>query len=314
MYRTIWDQIRLYLSLKEPATERSYAYAVADWCKHLGGYGWGTPNAAKAMLRATSQDALGYISKLRRRMMPDGETAADATVRVRYAALRGIYEYLVDSEVCQRNPFRAAGRAISWRQHRQKRPTKLIPFDAIPRLLRLPDRSTRWGVRDRAIIAVLFGGGLRRSELQRMRLDDIQTTPEGVPFLRIRAPKGGYELHKALPEWAWACLSELVSQRKSEGATERSPIFVFYYVDGRAGRGLSVETIYRTYRMYTAIAGVEAAPHSARATYASKMKADGHEDREVAEALGHSSTRQVQTYDKRVRGVATSPARKLKYG
>lgn len=112
-----------WLELKASGTRRNYRTAVLQWDGWLNGR------------EATPELAIGFIASLKR------NRKADATIKSRYHALHSWYEYLELIGLVGRNPFRAVGKAISIRQEKQVRPTRLIPFDAVLKLLELPSKD-----------------------------------------------------------------------------------------------------------------------------------------------------------------------------
>jgi integrase/recombinase XerD len=255
-----------------------------------------------------------FVKWLRNRKGGDGKRVADTTVAQRIAILRRIFRHLIDIGVRVGNPIGVVSDVIPLRQRVQKRPTKLIPFDAVQNILDAPDASTKEGIRDRALLALLFGGGLRRSEAIKLNIGDIGEGNDGVPFLILRATKAGQNQTQSLPTWAWKRVLKYLEQRDDDISAPQSPLFVFYYKNGEPGRRMSDTTLARIYKRYAASVGiVGAAPHSARATAVTRLKEMGYEDRDVANFLRHSTEHMVRVYDKRGRGPARNPGRLLEY-
>jgi len=269
----------------------------------------------KAAREMNGQRALTFVVWLRAQKANDGKKLADNTVHQRIAILRRLFRHLHAIGEIERNPFYDINDAIPKRRRVQKRPTKMIPFDLVPKLLDLPANNTKKGIRDRALLALLFGGGLRRGEVEKLNVGDVSTTVDGVPYLILREPKSGWNQTQSLPEWAWERFSSLISQRKTEGADETSALFTFYYTDGRPRGRLSDETIRRIYLEYCDELGVPgASPHSARATAASLLKAKGFEDRAVSDFLRHTTDSMVRAYDKRMRSPNDNPGILIDFG
>lgn len=305
--------MRVFGGLKSEATARGYRSALkvlAEWFE----VEWDSLEFESAIKALSVQSCMSFVLWMKNRPGQLETKAADETVRLRIVLLRRLFRHFAAVEFVTKNPFDAVSDSIPLRRKRQKRPTKMIPFDRVVQIIEAPSAVTRDGIRDRALLALLFGGGLRRSEVAKLNIDDIRTTADGVPYLLIREAKSGSDQEQALPEWAWERFSILVSQRKSEGAVEGEPLFVFYYDDGRARGRLSVETIRRMYRNYCAALGVAgASPHSARSTAASFLDKAGYTARQIADFLRHSTTQSVDTYIKNIRGPAESCAPSVVY-
>lgn len=296
-----------YLSLKSPHTKRGYLVVIRDWLAFC------SQDPEIAFRTCNTELALRYFASLRTRVLRDGTRLGDATISHRIAVLKALFQFLQDSEYRTGNPFALVRKAIPRSQANQKRPTALIPFAKVNEILALPDLRTKEGVRDLALLSIAFGGGLRRSEVLSLMLGSIKVGAEGVFYLELLRTKAGRKQEQPLPEWAWKHVNSLLVQRYSEGGSERSKLFVTYKNGGGIRDGMNESTLYRIYREYAHRVGIKAAPHSARATAATQLKMLGFEDREVAGFLRHSSTKQVEIYDKRFRELGENVGVKLSY-
>lgn len=346
----VWLRISAFLSLKSPATRVTYSGILNEWCQFLGAKA-GTPESAARMVAATDLHAIAYRKFLetkpgeRPRMQrsatsktstakdvstfvdtgrgrkKDGleATQSNATIHKKFAALRRIYRMLVASNVgIIENPFEADKVPPPPKDAGRKRPTQMIDFDLVMDIINLPDPNTPKGRRDRAILAVLFGSGIRRSELVSLRIGDLRRTSSKTTFMYLRHTKAKRDAEQALPDWAAQFVWELVTERRKDGAGEGDYIFVGF--SGRAGisstgRPISDTGVYLLFKQYcmAAGAGAFATPHSARATAITKLLADGIPHREVQEFSRHASIQMVEWYDKRRFDVEQSPARGLDY-
>lgn len=280
------DAIERYLGFKAANTQRRYRTVLSDLRRYLAG---------RSVARVTPETALDYVRILVERKQ------SDATVANSVALLSALYRHLADLQLVRGNPWALARFAIPSRRRVQVRPTKLVPLELVSEICQLPDPRTKEGRRDRAILAVLFGGGLRRSEVISLDMRDVIIKVDGESGrLVIRSPKAGYRQEQELPAWAVEALSILVSQRSGDGAVPISPLFPIYDKDGRERGRMSDVTLYRLYKRYLEEVGLDDyAPHSARATAATAALQAGATDRQVRDLLRHSTTRMVEAYDKR---------------
>lgn len=271
-----------YCRLKTANTQRAVRAVLSQWFDFLQNQ------------PPTPPLALRFIAALNDRGLSDN------TIRHRYRILRAYHEFLVAMELLDRNPFLAVKHTISWRQARPVRPTKFIEFSNVAKLLSKDDEmyTTKEYNRDKAMLTLFFSAGLRRCELWMLNVGDIVISEANgghtLGIITLHHTKAGKPQERHLASQYCHSVVKLITQRNLDGASNDSPLFCFYYKDGRAGGRVSQSTIYRIYRE-----SVGAAPHSARATFATKLKSQGIEDRMVAEALGHGSIKQVQVYDKR---------------
>ncbi|RMD86971.1 MAG: hypothetical protein D6808_02285 [Candidatus Dadabacteria bacterium] len=340
----LWTHVAAFLSMKSTNTRKTYIPILKEWNMFISGEEMGLW-AEKAFLNATEIDAIKYINWLRSRPgqsprlkssesdkeMPaivgerplsrDGTqyTLTNSTIRKKIAALRRIYRVAISAGLYNKpNPFASESVKLPSAQSGQKRPTEMVDFNMVSKIISLPDEDTPKGLRDKAILAVLFGGGLRRSEAAALRIGDVRKTAKGTVYLVLRSTKSGKDANQALPPWAAKIVLRQVSERLQRGAKSGDYLFVSF-----RGKGGSVETkapishsgIYKLFKRYCHAAGIKnfVSPHSARATSITKLLDEGLSHREVLEFSRHSSIQMVEIYDKRRYSVDESPAKKLDF-
>jgi site-specific recombinase XerD len=345
----VWLRISAFLSLKSPATRVTYSGIITEWCRFLGSEP-GTLQAAQQIISATDLHAIAYRKHLEtqpgekprfvhgasapssdRRVTleragaggrkKDGldATLSNATIHKKFAALRRIYRMLLASNLgIVENPFEVDKVPPPPKDAGRKRPTQMVEFDRVMEIVSVPDPSTPKGRRDRAILAILFGGGLRRSEVVALRLGDVRRTSSGTTYLYLRYTKAKRDAQQALPGWAAELLWSYLAERRAAGAGDADYLFVSF--TGQAGktatsRQISDTGVYLLFKQscIAAGAGEFATPHSARATAITKLLADGVPHREVQEFSRHSSIQMVEWYDKRRFDIEQSPAKNLSF-
>lgn len=276
--------IAQYMSNAPRNTELRRAACINALSEFIGG---------KPLREVTPRQALAFFGELKRRNL------ADRTIKNTYYTLSAIYAFGVDMGLVTQNPIRAIKRSISWAQMRDVRPTKYIKFTEVPSIMdsihpgdRLTLGSQKIAVRNRALVGILFGCGLRRSEAQSLCVGDVHVENGGTMYVSVAHSKSGKPRRVALNPWTWEHLSLLVLQRRKEAANTRDALFPFYYSSGKARAAMSTASIYRVYRQY-----VGAAPHSARKTFATQLVKGGASYKQVAAALGHSGIAQIPTYE-----------------
>ncbi|MEZ4754591.1 MAG: tyrosine-type recombinase/integrase [Bdellovibrionota bacterium] len=343
----LWLRISAFLSLKSENTQTIYSGIIREWCKFLGAEA-GTQKSAVKIAAATEMEALAYRKWLEsrpgqsprmkaeknkrpttkalakhKRVYPkrDGTqtTLSNSTIRKKIAALRRIYRMLDSCGLSKHgNPFATDKIPPPSASSGQKRPTEMISFDDVMKVVNLPDSNTPKGLRDKCILSILFGAGLRRSEVVNLRLDDLKKSPKGTCYLRLRNTKAGKDADQALPKWASDLIWELKASRVEQGAVGSSYLFISYR--GKAGLAatnfpLSDSGVYKLFKSYCKQAGIKnyVSPHSARATAITKLLTDGVSHRKVQEFSRHASVQMVETYDKRRLSVEDNPAKDLDY-
>lgn len=234
----------------------------------------------KLLSEASSRDVMEYISAL---------DYADRTVRKHYYALRSIYGSALAYGLIDKDPSLAAEDCISWRQIRPARPTKYIPPDQMRNIIELR-KISREPERDQAIIDVLAGVGLRRSELTQLKLQDVRSSQAGNMVVEIKEPKGGKNRVHVIPEWAWESFSVVIAKRVEEGAKPEDYIFVSR-LKRKAGKPLNDHTIRNICQKHAGLS-----PHAFRASMATELYLNGASWEEIAQALGHRDPTSCKHY------------------
>lgn len=263
----------------------------------------------------TRAQAMRFIRHLREKQGQKGRRlgqdtrVCESTVRNKHLILRLIFRELMREGLAPENPFNFPMFAAP--QAPQKRPTEPLPFNKVLELVDSPDISKPRGVRDRAILAVLFGNGGRRGELSQILLGHIIELPGGALRYEVLRVKGGAARTKILPPWAAERVKPLIQQRRLAGATDEEPLFV-----GIHGKPISGETVYSLFKSYLKAAGLNPrlySPHSARATVATLLDAKKLSTEEIKEVGGWSTSQSVERYVKRRFDEATHPALRVEF-
>jgi site-specific recombinase XerD len=150
------------------------------------------------------------------------------------------------------------------------------------------------GIRDAAIIAILFGAGLRREEITKLNLDDYNSEDQK---LVIRGKRSKQRI-AYLGDGALAALMNWLEVR----GREPGPLFVPAKRGGtlRYGCGLSPQSIYYLLKARAKRAGIKPfTPHDLRRTFVSRLLGAGVDIAIVAKMAGHSNIQTTARYDRR---------------
>lgn len=165
----------------------------------------------------------------------------------------------------------------------------VLSEDEVSAIISSVDLSTWQGLRDRAVLEVLYGCGLRVSEAVNLKISNI-FFQEG--FVRIIG-KGNKERLVPLGEMAVAALNEYLERRPSPEASCDDVVFL-----NRFGKPLSRVSMFKMIKTQALLAGVrkEISPHTFRHSFATHLIERGADLRGVQEMLGHESIGTTEIY------------------
>ncbi len=205
------------------------------------------------------------------------------------SALRSFFLFLEKQGLNMRNP--AAD--IATPKLEKYVPTHL-PVDDVFRLLERPDRKKPLGLRDLAILEVLYSCGIRAGELEGL---DMASIDFGERLVKVTG-KGNRERVVPIGRQALKAVKDYLDvthdiRRKAGEVLPDSPLFINF----RGGR-LSARSVGRIIKRYVKEAGLtsEISPHSMRHTFATHLLDGGADLRSVQELLGHASLSTTQKY------------------
>lgn len=252
-------------------TLQAYAHDVEDFLAFLHTEG------VRRWRDVEVRHARRYVAELARRR-------ARATVARRLSALRQLFRFLVRTGRADHDPFRGL-RA----PRRGRRLPGFLSLAQVRALLSAPDPNTPVGCRDRAILELLYGTGLRVGELVSLRCSDVGPGRE----LRV-VGKGRRERVVLLTRAARAALDDYL--RRGRPALARPGVDALF-VNGRGGP-LGARSVQRRLREYAqrVLGGLRATPHTLRHTFATHLLDGGADLRVVQELLGHRSLQTTQVY------------------
>ena len=178
---------------------------------------------------------------------------------------------------------------------------KFLSFKQVESLMAQPDMTALGGLRDRAILEVLFSTGMRISELTSLniRIFDAQGIINGkIKDLELSIAGKGGKVRTVY--FSSRCLLYLGQYLKTRQKDLLTPLFINY----RPGKEkddehrLTPRAVETSVRKYAVMAGlpVEATPHTLRHSYATDLLEQGADLRSVQELLGHSNIATTQIY------------------
>ena len=246
-------------------------------------------NAGNNLADATETDMLGYLASRHA-----GGAKATSSNR-RLSAARRFYRWLV------RQGKRAADPTASLDSAKQAtRFPKTLSETDVERLLAAPDVSTTLGLRDRAMLEVLYASGLRVTELVSLRVHEVSLSDN---VLRVASGKGVKTRLVPFGEEAAAWIARYVQDARPALTGGRSVDALFLTA---RGAGMTRHNFWHMIKRYGALASIPAAllsPHTLRHAFATHLLNHGADLRVVQMLLGHAdiSTTQIYTHVARAR-------------
>jgi integrase/recombinase XerD len=261
---------------------RTYAHCLSLFTNYCTERGVDDPE------RVTPELVEAYQRHLYQARKRNGEPLSVRTQSQRVMAVKLLFSWLVKSGALERNP------AIEIEFPRQERrlPPAPLSIDEVETVLSVPDVSTPFGLRDRAILEVFYSTAIRRNELLALKCADIDQA-RGTLF--IRRGKGAKDRYVPLGDRALHWMTRYVDEVRPTLVQDpdHEKLFIAY-----TGRPLSSDWVTEAVRGYIEASGVpkRGSCHLLRHTAATLMLEGGADVRFVAEMLGHTRLETTQIY------------------
>lgn len=267
---------------------------------------------AENTIGSYKRDLLGYIRYLEKEVQPgslDGVTRAHIlgylqvlerggksprTISRHISSIRSFHQFLVRERITTTDPTIQ----LDLPKLEMKLP-RVLSVGEVDSLIAAPDRSKPAGIRDRAMLEMLYGTGMRVSECIGMNTGDVHLS---MGFARVFG-KGGKERIVPLGRNAIDAVTAYVEQARPlmlKGDRSQDALFV----NSRGGR-LTRQGVWKLLNQHAKKAGItkELTPHTLRHSFATHLVENGADLRAIQEMLGHAdiSTTQIYTHVSKTR-------------
>jgi integrase/recombinase XerC len=223
------------------------------------------------------RDYLGYLA---------GCNIATTSISRKLSAVRSFYRYLSREKIIDNNPVDGMSSP-----RLEKRLPEFLTIEEVNSLLASPDAKSPAGMRDRAIIELIYAAGLRVSEIAGLDIEDVDLASRTIRVLG----KGNKERIAVIGEPARAALLSYLEngRQKLKGNNRCSRLFINYQ-----GQPLTSRWMQMLVSKYAAACGLQKKvhPHTLRHTFATHLLDGGADLRVVQELLGHSNLSTTQIY------------------
>ena len=265
------------VSLRSPESQRSYRRSIDDFVRWY-----------------CSEPRLSFNKTVvtRFRIHLEDQELAPGTVNVRLAAVRRLAYEAADTGLL--SPDVAAGiRRVKGSKKLGIRLGNWLTVDEARTLWQLPNTSTLKGIRDRAILAVLLGCGLRRSELIELNFDHLQRREDHWAIVDL-VGKAGHVRTVPMPDWVKRTIDDWLIA----AAIRQGKLFRCVCRNGAVwGSEVTEKVVWHVVKEYANRLGVsKLAPHDLRRSCARLCHSAGGELEQIQFLLGHVSVQTTEKY------------------
>jgi tyrosine recombinase XerC len=291
------DRYTTYLKAEKNASD----YTVRNYLHDL--LGGSKPGAENGFFQFLRNKKITTLADVDRQVIRDYNAwlmendIARSSIARRQSAIRSFFNFLVREGLLPLNPMEDVASP-----KRERRLPSLLSTAEVIRLLETPDPATPVGLRDRALLELLYASGLRVSEIVSLNLNQINLDTREIRVVG----KGSKERVVLMGEPAVRALTTYLQEGRPHllGEQRNNAVFV-----SRQGERLIERRVQKILEKYARIAGIERRvhPHMLRHTFATHMLDGGADLRVVQELLGHADLSSTQIYTH----VSKSQARKV---
>ncbi len=233
-------------------------------------------NGAEA---ATKSDVLTYLLELKK------SGRAPSSISRMLTSLRSYYAYLKNNNYSEADPTESLEAP-----HVEKKLPKILTFEQVGRLLSAPDAKEPKGMRDRAMLELLYATGIRVSELIGLKLDDVVLS---LKFIRCK----GTDKERIIPigDRAVQAVTDYIKKARKELLKGKQSAELFVNCSGGS---ISRQGFWKIIKHYgeKAEIDVEITPHMLRHSFAAHLLENGADMRSVQTMMGHADISSTQVY------------------
>lgn len=260
--------------------KRASANTVSSYLRDINQFAQWLQNEKHCELRGASMDAVqDYMSWIQMH----GKSAASATRFL--ASIKSFYNYLMLQGVLKQNPAKGVASAKS-----EKKYPEILTSREVELFLEQPQCVDAKGIRDHAMLELLYATGMRVSELIALDLDDLNLM---AGFVRCESK--GRERIIPLYRTAIKALGDYVRQIRPQIIADSGEAALFVNMNGER---MSRQGFWKIIKYYQERAGIqkEITPHTLRHSFAVHLLENGADLRAIQEMLGHADISSTQVY------------------
>lgn len=276
MDRTLKDFI-YYVSVEKGLAKNT----LESYSRDLSGYiSYLQQSGVSAMEESSRGNIVGYLLSLKQ----SGKAAT--TLSLNLSSIRSFYNYLFQEKVIVENP----ASDLESPKIAKKLP-RVLSLQEMDLLLDQPDQLHVTGVRDKAMLEVIYATGIRVSELISLDTGDINLE---AGFIRCLG-KGSRERIIPLGSVAARSVERYLTEGRPKLVRQKGEEALFV---NQHGKRLTRQGFWKILKQYASTAGIskEITPHTMRHSFATHLLENGADLRSVQEMLGHADISTTQIY------------------
>ena len=215
------------------------------------------------------------------------EGRASSTVSRTLASLRSYYLFMMQNGVVKSNPT-----SNLEAPHVEKKIPKILSGEEVELLLEQPKNCDNKGIRDKAMLELLYATGIRVSELINLDVSDVN-----VPMSFVRCKGGKKERIIPMGHQAKDALENYINNVRKYMAKDENETALFVNCSGAR---LSRQGFWKLIKYYQHIAGIETdiTPHTLRHSFAAHLLENGADLHSIQEMMGHADISSTQVYSR----------------
>lgn len=258
-------------------TVGSYKRDVTQYISYLDGTG------VTDISSTTKTTVLSYLLYLQK------EGRASSTVSRTLASLRSYYLFMMQNGVVKSNPT-----SNLEAPHVEKKIPKILSGEEVELLLEQPKDCDNKGIRDKAMLELLYATGIRVSELINLDVSDVN-----VPMSFVRCKGGKKERIIPMGHQAKDALENYINNVRKYMVKDENETALFVNCSGAR---LSRQGFWKLIKYYQHIAGIETdiTPHTLRHSFAAHLLENGADLHSIQEMMGHADISSTQVYSRMI--------------
>ena len=258
-------------------TVESYKRDVTQSISYLDGTG------VTDISSTTKTTVLSYLLYLQK------EGRASSTVSRTLASLRSYYLFMMQNGVVKSNPT-----SNLEAPHVEKKIPKILSGEEVELLLEQPKDCDNKGIRDKAMLELLYATGIRVSELINLDVSDVN-----VPMSFVRCKGGKKERIIPMGHQAKDALENYINNVRKYMVKDENETALFVNCSGAR---LSRQGFWKLIKYYQHIAGIETdiTPHTLRHSFAAHLLENGADLHSIQEMMGHADISSTQVYSRMI--------------